>query len=224
MGPQARLGANSGGRRFADQPNGLADAPVFAQAAQEREALMLKTFGSHVRGNVVGYIALFVALGGTTYAATGDNFILGQANTAGASTELSSGTSRSVLKVTNTGNGWALNVLGNATQSLQTTGLVKAMAFVDPIHSPSDPIRQCFNSQRLFASSATSDDCGMSYSRLSKGVYVLSFNFAVDERPVSATTVDGDPLGVHPYVLQTGEVVASLRSVRNETSFWIIVY
>lgn len=175
--------------------------------------------------NIVSTLALFLVLGGgTALAATGGSFILGQTNTAGAPTELSSGTSGSALKVTNTDNGWALKVLGNASQSLPATGLVKATAFVDPIHSPSDPIRQCFNSQRLFGSSATSGDCGMSYSRLAKGVYLLSFNFAVDERPVSATTVDGDPLGVQPYVLQTGEVVASLRSVRNETSFWIIVY
>jgi hypothetical protein len=53
---------------------------------------------------VVAYLALFIALGGTTYAATGGNFILGQANTAGAPTQLSSPTTNSAgaLKVTNT--------------------------------------------------------------------------------------------------------------------------
>jgi hypothetical protein len=65
---------------------------------------MLKTFGSHVRGNVVGYIALFFALGGTTYAATGGNFILGKQNSADATTSLSS-----------TGTGPALKATGNAT-------------------------------------------------------------------------------------------------------------
>jgi hypothetical protein len=43
---------------------------------------MLKAFAAHVRGNVVGYIALFVALGGTAVATDGGNFILGRSNTA----------------------------------------------------------------------------------------------------------------------------------------------
>jgi hypothetical protein len=38
--------------------------------------------------NVVSLIALFVALGGTTYAATGGNFILGQPNSASSTTSL----------------------------------------------------------------------------------------------------------------------------------------
>ena len=48
--------------------------------------------------------ALFVALGGTTYAATGGNFILGQPNTASAPTQLSSPTTNAsgALKVSNT--------------------------------------------------------------------------------------------------------------------------
>ena len=65
---------------------------------------MLKTFGSHVRANVVGYIALFVALGGTTYAATGGNFILGQSNSAGSTTSLTrtGANAGKGLQVTNT--------------------------------------------------------------------------------------------------------------------------
>jgi hypothetical protein len=61
---------------------------------------VLKAFGSHVRGNVVGYIALFIALGGTTYAATGGNFILGKSNSAANSTRLSSGVAGDALRVT----------------------------------------------------------------------------------------------------------------------------
>jgi hypothetical protein len=65
---------------------------------------MVNKLGSHVRRNAVGYIALFVALGGTTYAATGGNFILGQSNSAGTPTRLSSPTTDAAgaLKVTNT--------------------------------------------------------------------------------------------------------------------------
>jgi hypothetical protein len=60
--------------------------------------------------NVMVTILAFIVLGGTTYAATGGNFILGQSNTAGAPTQLSSGTAGNALKVTNTtahGGVWA---------------------------------------------------------------------------------------------------------------------
>jgi hypothetical protein len=64
---------------------------------------MLKPLSSHIRANIVGYIALFIALGGTTYGATGGNLILGQSNTAGTPTQLSSPTTNAAgaLKVTN---------------------------------------------------------------------------------------------------------------------------
>src|SRR5256885_6261996 len=62
---------------------------------------MRQRLRSHLTfANVVSLVALFVALGGTTYAATGGNFILGQANSASTPTSLSSGASQA-LKVTN---------------------------------------------------------------------------------------------------------------------------
>jgi hypothetical protein len=68
---------------------------------------MLAKFRVHVRHNVVGYLALFVALGGTGIAASGGNFILGTPNTATSATELSaSGASTaSALNLTNTNTG-----------------------------------------------------------------------------------------------------------------------
>ena len=68
---------------------------------------MRQKLRSHIRHNVVGYIALFVALGGTTYAATGGNFILGRSNTASSTTSLSSSGSGPALKATNTSIGTA---------------------------------------------------------------------------------------------------------------------
>ena len=53
--------------------------------------------------NVCSLAALFVALGGTTYAATGGNFILGQSNSADATTDLSSPFVGKVLRLTQTG-------------------------------------------------------------------------------------------------------------------------
>jgi hypothetical protein len=51
--------------------------------------------------------AVFIAIGGTTYAATGGNFILGQTNTASSTTALSAGTTGPALKATNTSTGTA---------------------------------------------------------------------------------------------------------------------
>jgi hypothetical protein len=272
---------------------------------------MLKTLESHVRRNVVGYVALFVALGGTSYAATGDNFILGKSNTAAAPTQLSSPTANSAgaLKVTSTAsgggraiqgtsaqgqgvyghsdsnagvvgdsstfdgvfgvsndtdsagvsghgdgggyglfatggsrlfhtaaihgqsasgnaiegfttgdpasgvygqdnntnsygvaghsnngvavvgdssNGWAMQALGNTTQARGRSGFVKAMAYVNPDTYPSDPIRQCFNSQRA-RTLATSGNCGISLTTPATGQYRLDFGFQVSDRFVSVS-------------------------------------
>src|SRR4051794_36325063 len=57
--------------------------------------------------NVVSLVALSVALGGTTYAATGGNFILGQSNSASSTTALSAGTTGPAFKATNTSTGAA---------------------------------------------------------------------------------------------------------------------
>lgn len=62
---------------------------------------MLKGLGSHVRANVVGYVALFVALTGSAYAATGGNFILGQPNSASSRSTLSAPIADRALQLTN---------------------------------------------------------------------------------------------------------------------------
>jgi hypothetical protein len=61
---------------------------------------------------VVAYLALFIALGGTTYAATGGNFILGQSNSASSKTSLSAPISNKALQLTNTSTGTGATALG----------------------------------------------------------------------------------------------------------------
>jgi hypothetical protein len=71
--------------------------------------------GSHLTfANVVSLIALFVALGGTTYAATGGNFILGKPNTASSQTSLTASPSFAgkALQLTNTNTGAGATALG----------------------------------------------------------------------------------------------------------------
>ncbi len=273
-------------------------------------------------GTVVAYVALFVALGGTAVAANGGNFILGQSNSAGNPTQLTSPTTNSAgaLKVTSTassggraiqgtsahgqgvyghsgsnagvvgdsntfdgifgtsndadsagvsghgdgggyglfatggnrlfhtaaihgesaaGNaiegfttggpasgvygqdnnansygvaghsnngtavvgdsshGWAMQALGNATQSRTEGGFVKAMAYVAP-GDTSNHIHQCFNSQ-LAASQATSNDCGMTFASTGSGQYQIDFGFQVNDRFVSVTPVGYSYIDAHAY-------------------------
>ena len=61
---------------------------------------------------VVALTALFVALGGTTYAATGGTFILGQANTATSQTGLTSSNAGKALQVTQQSTGTGATALG----------------------------------------------------------------------------------------------------------------
>jgi hypothetical protein len=69
--------------------------------------------GSHLKfANVVSLAALFVALGGTTYAATGGNFILGKSNSASSTTSLTAPVAGKGLQVTNTSTGAGATALG----------------------------------------------------------------------------------------------------------------
>jgi hypothetical protein len=63
-------------------------------------------------GTVVAYLGLFVALGGTTYAATGGNFILGQPNSASSTTSLSAPVAGKALQLSNTNTAAGATALG----------------------------------------------------------------------------------------------------------------
>jgi hypothetical protein len=245
--------------------------------------------------NVISTLALFLVLGGgTTLAATGGNFLLGKSNSAGATTQLSSGAA-SALKVTNTSggdgvlasggkqskgtaavhgqsgagnavegfstanpasgvfgqdnkansygvaghsdngiavvgdssNGWAMQALGNATQTRAKSGFVKAMALVVP-GGPFAHIVHCFNSQ-LPPSRATSGHCGITYSRASVGHYDIGFGFRVDDRFVSVTPgtdeemASGAPKAVPSNKLRVTTFDA-FSGVFNDLPFYVIVY
>ena len=81
----------------------------------------------------VALLALFVALGGVGYSATGGNFILGQANTATSTSTLSAPVAGRSLQITNTDTGAAATALGlnvvagrpplNVNSSTKVTGL-----------------------------------------------------------------------------------------------------
>jgi hypothetical protein len=74
---------------------------------------MRQKLRSHLTyANVMVTVLAFIVLGGTTYAATGGNFILGQSNSASSTTALSSGTTGPALKLTNTSTATGARALG----------------------------------------------------------------------------------------------------------------
>lgn len=69
---------------------------------------MLNRLRPHLTyANVMVTVLAFIALGGTTLAATGGNFILGQPNSASSTTGLSAGTTGPAFRATNTSTGTA---------------------------------------------------------------------------------------------------------------------
>jgi hypothetical protein len=67
--------------------------------------------------NVVSLLALFIAIGGSTYAATGGNFILGQPNSASSTTSLSAPVAGKALQVTNNSGFAGATALGLTTEN-----------------------------------------------------------------------------------------------------------
>jgi len=73
---------------------------------------MLKRLHRPSPAFVISLVALFVALGGTTYAATGGNVILGKANTATSQTGLTSNNAGKALSITQNSTGTGATALG----------------------------------------------------------------------------------------------------------------
>lgn len=88
--------------------------------------------------------------------------------------------------------GMALNVVGNATQSRDKGGLVKAMLLVNQ----DGTINRCFNSQRPDGGAnsppTVNTGCGISVNRIASGYYEITFtNFTVSDRFYSVTPKAG---------------------------------
>jgi hypothetical protein len=73
---------------------------------------MLRKLRPRSAYDVFGVLALFVALGGTAYAATGGNFILGQGNTASSTSSLTAPVAGKALQLTNPSTGSGASALG----------------------------------------------------------------------------------------------------------------
>jgi hypothetical protein len=128
-----------------------------------------------------------------------------------------------VAVVGDSSNGWAMQALGQATQSRNKSGFIKAMAFVDPTNA-TNQIGQCFSSQRP-PGQAASGHCGMSYSKLNTGQYVIDLGFKVDDRLPSVTPyVDGVTGTASLTAGVTGVRVATWKNGYVNSPFYVFVF
>jgi hypothetical protein len=129
-----------------------------------------------------------------------------------------------VAVVGDSSGGWAMQALGNTSQTRSGNGFVKAMALVDGFDK-TDGIRQCFNSQ-LPPSQATSGDCGLTYTRSAAGEYDVDFGFRVNDRFVLTTGQNGfDTIATSP-VSSTTMFVSAIDNAAHltDSEFWIFVF
>jgi hypothetical protein len=77
--------------------------------------------------------------------------------------------------------GYALQFDGNASQSLNTGGLVKAMLYVDPTRPVGQQIVRCYNSQTS-GSAVSTPPCGFTLTNPAAGNWYINFGFDVSQR------------------------------------------
>src|SRR5262245_35474378 len=86
----------------------------------------------------------------------------------------------------NTGNTAAVAIRadGNAVQTLESGGWVKAMAYVDPANG----IQNCYNSQAA-GLARTVRPCGFSFDYNNLGIHIFDFGFDISDRFILLTPV-----------------------------------
>ncbi len=152
---------------------------------------MFNSLSSHIRRNVVGYLALFIALGGTSYAATGGNFILGKSNTAGAPTQLSSPTTNSAgaFKVTSTASSGGRAIQGTSAHGQGVYGHSGSNAGVVGDSSTFDGVFGVSNDSDSAGVSGHGDGGG--YGLWGSGGSVLFHTAAIHGQSSAGNAVEG---------------------------------
>lgn len=167
--------------------------------------------------------------GNGVYGYSGDwNGVRGSSDSgSGVSASSNSGTG---LYATST-SGFAINVDGDAKQTRNKGGMVKAMALIT-VSGGSPPVpsvSRCFNDQTS-GSSVNTAPCGFTVSRSSAGVYIMDFGFQVSDRFVAITPAwyNGAMIGnldIFPYPNQaTLDFFYTNGSVADPLYFMVFVY
>jgi hypothetical protein len=93
----------------------------------------------------------------------------------------------------------SLDVSGNTVQDRDKGGMVKAMLYVDgTLVNPA--IVRCYNG----ITGASTGNCGFAVSRISRGIYQISFGFQVSDRFVSIAPRLGSPVLVGTNAINFG--------------------
>ncbi len=103
--------------------------------------------------------------------------------------------------------GYAMKAEGNATQSRNMGGWVKAMVIIDPFQPNGNVVFRCYNSQ-LPAPLASSGNCGFTTYSPFGGWWRINFGFQIDDRFLSVTPYTGTRSGG-----SFGPVVGAINSV-----------
>jgi hypothetical protein len=125
-----------------------------------------------------------------------------------------------VWGVNTSANGIAMFSQGNAIQSRDKGGWVKAMAKID-IHAG---ITHCYNGQ----TGSSTGDCGFTATRISEGTYNVDFGFPVGDRFVSVSSGNAS-VGVSAFS-NSSDNLAVVNSFHTNTGspvgagFYIFVY
>lgn len=82
--------------------------------------------------------------------------------------------------------GPAVHAQGNATQSSDKGGFVKAMAHINPFLPAAQYVVRCYNSQQSGNATSTAP-CGITVTRLAAGYYEIDFGFPINQRFISLT-------------------------------------
>ncbi len=130
--------------------------------------------------------------------------------------------------------GFALQLDGNVSQSLNTGGLVKAMLYVDPTQPVGQQIVRCYNSQTS-GSAVSTPPCGFTLANPYTGVWYVSFGFDVSQRfAVASSRYNGYGISIG-YSSETGlnnntiavaifETYAHPLVYPNDGNYTLIVY
>jgi hypothetical protein len=126
----------------------------------------------------------------------------------------------------------------HVSQGRAAGGWAKAMAFVDPANgNATNGIKWCFNSQ-IAGSQASTSPCGMGYTRVVNGAYLIDFGFQVSDRFVLVTpvytgstptightlTICYGPDGCLSHSATQVNVVVDNSSSAPDSAFYIVVF
>ena len=122
--------------------------------------------------------------------------------------------------------GYAMFAEGNAGQSRDKGGFVKAMVYVNG----NGTILRCYNGQ----TGSSSGNCGFTVTRTSPGLYFIDFGFQIDDRFYSVSVdsippfagVNFDPLNSTTLAVDTFQIdaISEFDSGSSDRPFMIIVY